>query len=265
MTVLWHARAQVSAFSLTLVAVASGCFLAHGREEPTSAAAPVEPDSVGPATVAPVCEVQDRSLLVEVSDHSESTEPCEYGPTEGWVREVVHLAEGLEVTLDSCTPGDTCDGSDVCTVRIEGVRAPGLALEGYITGWIEPGFVRLSREVSCCRGPGCFCGVPSTVLYVRWANPASAAPDAPPGLDELSFARGEALCGDAVCGDAAFELLAYVEPTSPGADESVSEVVRPGETKELGSTGLAVHLVGSAHDPCLDEPADALWVAWLLP
>lgn len=257
MMLRWHAPAQVSAFALTLVGL-SGCYLAHGLDREEEVPAPA-----GPPITVEVCEVQERALSVEVFDHSESTEPCEYGPHEGWVRRLNHLDDGLEVTLDSCGPDDDCDGSDVCTVRIEGVRAPGLVLEGYITAWVEPWFVRLSREVSCCRGPGCLCGVLSTVLYVRAGNPASAAPDVPPGVDELTFARGADLCGDGVCGHAPFALISALDGTALGTGESTSFPVRPGETLDFAGLGLAVHLVGSAHDACTDEPADALWVAWL--
>jgi hypothetical protein len=252
----WHRLTQLFAFSLTL----PGCFLMHGLDDPEG-----EPVTRPPPPVASTCELGDRAMSVALRRDLHSTEACDDGPIEGWVVDLREDVEGFEALIDTCPPDADCDGSRRCWIEVSGSRqVPDLDRASFLYGWAQTGYARLQREVSCCRGPGCLCGVPRTVLIARVSNPDTAPPDAPPGPEELSFSRGERLCGDDACGAAPFALDAFLSgDVLTGVEETETLTVVPDETGTFATAPIHVHLVHSAHDECTDEPPVAGWLAWL--
>lgn len=231
--------------------------------EPLPSTGPVERPALS-------CAGEPAALRITVSTAPFSTEACEPGPVDGWLDgSVRELSDGVELILDSCPPTADCLGSRRCLIRIEGIDTP-LADDlrafdyQHLSGWAQPGFVRLKRTVGCCRGPGCYCG-PYTVLYAFHGNPGTAAPDGlSDGAEDLRFARETEVCEVGFCGTKSFFLSAALVPelTSVGTvPEAI--VVAPRETKDLGESGLRVRLLTSSHDECIDEPANAAFIAWL--
>ena len=285
----WHTLA----LRLLACSLLSGCFLGHRFEpapstsdpdagplsmdppaapEPTPPASPEpppvspEPPPVSPEPAPPqVCGVRDEQLRIAVTTDTFSAEPCIPGPVDGWIDGVEETDEALEMVIDSCPPWAFCSQPHRCRIRIEGIGEPiGASLEGhdYLSGWADPGFLRLRRTVSCCRGPGCYCG-PNTVLYARTANPADPLPDAlPDEAEELWFQRLASECGEG-CGLKPFALEARFDGQAPAAIVPEALALQPGETQALGETGIQVRVISSQRDACTDEPGVASWIAWL--
>jgi hypothetical protein len=231
----------------------AGCALSHDRgiEE-------AEPPTEEMVTDPSSCEIREAHLDIGISTAPGSSEPCEPGPVEGWIDGTLVEAGGVtEFILDTCPLDADCDASRRCQIHLEGHEvplAPTLsASESALFGWVEPGFLRLSFD----RGDCLTCD--RTVLYARDANPDAPPPD--PG--DLSFARGEDLCGED-CGLHPFTLVASSSLLGGhGGRESVS--VRPGETLALSDGGLEVRLLSSRRDECTDVPGVASWITWFDP
>jgi hypothetical protein len=221
-----------------------------------------------------VCDIAESRLSITLSTEPFSSDECLVGAIDGWIDgTLTEEDDAVELVLSTCPPSADCDTARLCRIRIEGSGVPLYPAllrheYDYLEGWVDESYVRLSRVVDCCGGadPDCFCG-PHHVLYARNGNPDASPPDPVPDVaEQLVFRRADGICdeGPSACGDRPFFLEASLTPSRTSVPTAPAPiVVAPGETRRLGDTGLAVHLISSRRDACTDEPGSASWVAWL--